>query len=189
MYFTIISLLVTSQGVFAQEEVSESYSFVKNEISLTYDRPITTYMPEDVMLYKKYIYKIQHNREVVYNALNLSDEQIRARENLTLESSKMYDEKFHTMLKESLKLKTLKTANASNKEIHAQEKIVKHIKKDIDKTLKFEDKSFKKILTHDQKSKYSMIRKLERRDYKASKNPKDYYKSNPKMPRFGNPQK
>jgi hypothetical protein len=48
-------------------------------------------------------------------------------------------------------------------------------------------KTFKKCLTNDQKIKYNMIKKLEKEDYKKSKKPKNYYKSNPQMPYFGDP--
>ena len=55
-----------------------------------------------------------------------------------------------------------------------------------DKNLIKKNKELNKILTKEQRAKYSMIRKLQKDDFK--KKEKDYYKSNPKLPKFGNPQ-
>ena len=48
-------------------------------------------------------------------------------------------------------------------------------------------KAFKKCLTHNQRIKYNMIKKLEKNEYKKSRKTKNYYKSNPLMTPFGDP--
>lgn len=143
--------------------------------------------PQDALRYKKLITQFQQKRSLVYNALNLSDEQVLAREELFNNHAPLYEEKFNELIKESYTLKALSLANAGKCEINNQKKVVKNIKEDIDKLIKEEDKNFKKCMTREQRSKYAMIRKLERNDYKAASHQKDYYKSNPKMRPFGNP--
>ena len=136
-----------------------------------------------------YAHHVQKNRATVYNALNLSDDQIKLREDLLKENSPIYNRKFKELNKESHKLKALKGAGASDKEIARQKKVVKNTKKDIKKLMNEENKIFKKSLTREQRSKYSMIKKLEEKDYKNASHKKDYYKSNPKMVPFGDPKK
>lgn len=145
--------------------------------------------PLAAKMYHGYIHKIQRERATVYNALDLSDEQIKLREDILKENSPIYERKFGELTKESYKIKALKEAGASDKEINRQKKVVKNIKKDIDKLLNEENKLYKKSLTREQRSKYAMIKKLERKDYKDACNKKDLYKSNPKMRPFGDPKK
>ena len=146
-------------------------------------------VPQNVKRYQHFVNKVKRERAVVYNALNLSDEQIKERELILKENTPVYEEKFEKLMKESFRLKALKEADASSKEISRQEKVVNSIKKDIEKLLDKENKAFKKCLTREQRSKYSMIQKLERKDYKEACHKKDYYKKNPKMRPFGNPPK
>ena len=103
-------------------------------------------------------------------------------------SSVKYDEKFKNLMVESYKLKALKCAHAGEYEISKQKKVVKNIKKDINKLIKKENKIFEKCLTGEQKAKYSMIKKLERKDFRKVCKEKDYRKANPKLHPFGNPQ-
>ena len=144
--------------------------------------------PPHCMDYKQYIKKIQSERAVVYNALNLTDEQLKVREDIFKENSCLYDEKFKNLMVESYKLKALKCAHAGEYEISKQKKVVKNIKKDINKLIKKENKIFEKCLTGEQKAKYSMIKKLERKDFRKVCKEKDYRKANPKLHPFGNPQ-
>ena len=137
--------------------------------------------------YQSYVNKIQRERATVYNALNLTDEQIRQREELVKENTPIYEEKFEQLTKESKKLYVLKKANSSNSEISKQKKVVKKIKKDIETLLDKENKEYKKCLTRDQRSKYSIIKKLEKKEYKDASHQKDLYKANPQMRPFGNP--
>jgi len=143
--------------------------------------------PQEALLYKQHVLRLQKNRAVVYNALDLTDEQVKNIEECSDTNTAMYETKFNELIKESYTLKALTLADAESCEINQQKKIVKNIKQDIDKLFRNEDKTFKKCLTREQRSKYAMIKKLERKDYKSAKHEKDYYKSNPRMRRFGNP--
>lgn len=143
--------------------------------------------PQDALRYKQHINNLHNRRELIYNALNLSDKQIKEHETIINENTPVYEEKFNNLIKESYTLKALNTANAGKSSVAEQKKTVKNIKSDIDNLYKKENKLFKKSLTREQRSKYSMITKLEKRDYKAVSHQKDYYKSNPKMQPFGNP--
>ena len=143
--------------------------------------------PKEALLYKQHIMHLQRERAVVYNALDLTDEQIKTKEDCAALNAQIYETKFNELIKESYTLKALTLANVDSCEINQQKKIVKNLRQEIDKIFREEDKTFKKCLTREQRSKYSMIKKLERKDYKASKHSKDYYKSNPRMRQFGNP--
>lgn len=143
--------------------------------------------PKEALRYKKYMKTIQQERATVYNALNLTDEQIKLRENMINENSSLYDAKFNELIKESYKVKALKQAGATDREIANQKKVVRNVKKDIESLVNKENKQFKKSLNHDQRAKYAMIKKLEKNDFKEAAHQKDYYKSNPQMRPFGNP--
>ena len=143
--------------------------------------------PQEALRYKKYVKQLQEERAVIYNALNLSDEQIQKREELIKQNALFYEEKFQSLMKESFKLRALKSANVAEPEIIRQRRIVNNIKAEISKMLEDEDKCFKKSLNRQQRSKYSLINKLEQNDFRRQKHQKDYYKSNPQMVPFGNP--
>lgn len=130
---------------------------------------------------------MQHERATIYNALNLTDEQIQKREELLRENNPIFEQKFDLLLKESFKLRALEEGNAPEREIACQKRVVKNIKKDIDKLFSCENKEFQKCLTRLQRSKFKEIQRLEKRDYKREAHQKDYYKSNPQMRPFGNP--
>jgi len=136
--------------------------------------------------YKRYVNRIQQSRATVYNALNLTEEQVKTREELLAKNAKVYDEKFEKLFTESSKLKTLKESNAAEKEIQAQKKVVKALKKDINNLVNKENKEFKKCLTREQRAKFNTIKKLEREScQKAAKHRVDYHKKNPQMSVFG----
>ncbi len=137
--------------------------------------------------YKTYIIRIQQERAIFYNALNLSDEQIQKREEFLQVNSAIYEQKFQELKKESLKLKALKSVGASERDIFCQKNAVRKVKNEIDNLLHEENKAFKKCLTRDQRAKSSMINKLVRLECKRKLHCKNYYKSNPQMKHFGNP--
>jgi len=143
--------------------------------------------PNSAMDYKRYMNRLQSERQTVYNALNLSDEQIQMHEQMMEEKAPFYEQKFNELVKESYKLKSLECASAPDNEINCQKRLVKKIKDSIEKSLDKDNKAFRKCLTQQQRAKYSMIKKLERDDYKKAAHQKDYYKSNPQMRCFGNP--
>lgn len=156
----------------------------KNEVKTDCNK---TDYPKEAVKYKNYIKQLQQDRATVYNALNLTDEQIKVREELIEEYSPYYEQKLDELLKESFRLKSLECANAGKLEINRCKKKIKNIKKDIEKCIKQENEKFIKCLTSLQRSKYNLIKELEERDYKEDAHRKDYYKSNPQMVPFGNP--
>lgn len=177
------SLTTNAQGQNCETKIENNTTLMVNPCELTEDAKA----PQEALKYKKYIQHLEQERATVYNALNLTDEQIQIKENLIKENAPLYEQKFDSLIKESFKLKALRCANASEKELLQQRKVIKKIKKDIEDLLEKENKSFSKSLTRQQKSKYSMIKRLERLDYKRDAKRKDYYKSNPQMVPFGNP--
>lgn len=182
----LVILCAFSEVGFAQGigKSCEKCSPVKN--SSIYSKNLMD-CPQQSIKYTEFIKKVQNERAVVYNALNLTDEQIKVREELFQKNNPCYEKKFEELIKESYKLKALKCANASECDILKQKKVVKGLKKGINNLSRKEDREFRKILSHDQRAKYSMIKKLERKEYKAAAHQKDYYKSNPRLPHFGNP--
>lgn len=179
LLLVFVCLVLTIPSVLAQCSCSESNTAVESSKSVNY--------PKEAAKYKKYIKHIQQDRATVYNALNLSDAQIQKREDLMKENNPIYEQKFDCLMRESFKLQAIENAGATDKEINSQKKVVSSIKKDIKNTLNKENKAFRKCLNGQQKAKYSMIKKLERRDYNRDLKQKDYYKSNPQMRPFGNP--
>lgn len=175
----IISLVICMASFFPTVQAIEiqASTLAKSEISA----------PQEAFRYKQHINALHQKRSLIYNALCLSDDQIKEYETMVTGNSQLYETEFNKLIKESYTLKSLESAGAERQDIAAQKKIVKQIKSDIDELYKKENKAFKKCLTREQRSKYAMITKLERKDYKAVSHKKDYYKSNPKMQPFGNP--
>ena len=178
LLFIFLCLVVGVSSVNAQCACSGA----KMSVQKTCDK--SSNAPQEAQLYKKYIKHVQQDRASVYNALNLSDAQIQKREDLMQEYNPLYEQKFDCLLKESFKLQAMQSSNAPETELASQRRVIKNIKK----TLNKETKCFRKSLNGQQKAKYSMIKKLERRDFKRDLHQKDYYKSNPQMRPFGNPQ-
>ena len=143
---------------------------------------------ENTTVYKKYVINIQRNREIIDNALNLSDEQIKIRKEILEQNDICFEEKILDIEQECARLSAMKKANVSNIEIRKQRKIIQNKQKQIEDLLHKENKEFSKCLTKEQRAKLYNIEKLARHDYKKSyKKNKDYYKTNPKMQKFGNP--
>lgn len=146
-------------------------------------------LDDDLKFYKNFADQVKKERSAISNALQLSEEQAKCRVELIRENSAVLEEKFRTLYEENIKLKTLKAQNASREAIKAQQKNVNCVKKEIKAVIDKENKDFKKILDHEQRSKLNMILKLERKSVKSCQNPKNYYKSNPKMRPFAMPKK
>ena len=143
--------------------------------------------PESVMSYGEYIEKLQKERAIIYNALNLSDEQIQIYEDMMSESVPCYENRFNNLMKECYKLKAMQDANANECDILRQRRVVKNLKNNLEKSFNKDTNTFKKCLNSQQRAKYSMIKKLAHDDIKKASHKKDYYKSNPQMLPFGNP--
>ncbi len=143
--------------------------------------------PDWVMYFQNYVINRQSNRAVIYNALNLTDEQRIKYKQITEKDDAYYKKYFDELVCQTFELKALKEAKAPIGETYEQKRIVKKITRDIKKISRQEDRELKKILTRKQISKYSMIKKLERHDLKKEYHPKDYYKYNKQMQFFGDP--
>lgn len=146
-------------------------------------------MDDDLRFYKNFADQVRKERSAVSNALQLTEEQAKCRVELIRENSVVLEEKFRKLYDENLKLKALKAENASKEVIREQEKNINCVKKEINAVVDKENKDFKKILDRQQRSKLSMIQKLQRKSIKAARHPKNYYKSNPKMRPFAMPKK
>lgn len=109
--------------------------------------------------------KIKIERNTIYNALNLTSEQIKQKD---ATEEKRYAELEPVLRKYCLCHKKLNEIKKSknDKEIKTVEKELDSLKKDIKNISNKYDKSLKKILTSDQKSKYDMVRKLKRAEIK-----------------------
>ena len=140
---------------------------------------------DDLKFYKNYAESVKKERAAVVNALQLTEEQVQKRNELMYENSILLEENYKKLYRETLKLNNLKTQKANSKEISSQEKNITCLKKEINSIVKNENKQFKKILDRDQRAKLKTIQKLQNKSIKDLNNPKDYYKSNPKMRPFG----
>ena len=128
--------------------------------------------------------EMKKERLAISNALQLTDEQARLRDELVKNNSQILNEKFYNLYLEKKDLKLLKFENASAQVIKEKENNVKIICDEIGDIIKQENKDYKKILDHQQRSKLRMIEKLQRKTLKDSKKQKDYKKYNPKMREF-----
>ncbi len=177
IFFSLFVLIFISQVcTFAQFEYfcnqkCEKYNNIQNSVTS----------------YKEFLDKFEYNRATVYNALNLSDCQIKAWEEIVNKNMPLYENKFKILLKENYRLNALKCSKSSEYEIYKQKRVINNIKKEISGIFSKENKEFKKILNSQQRAKYSMIVKLEKDDYKKASHKKDYYKSNSGLKSFGNP--
>ena len=121
------------------------------------------------------------DKNILSNVLNLSGKQI--------ELNKEFLEKddcpglYLQLEKEKAMLKCMDGCPVL--EIAKQKLKIKKLEKNLKSQIKNEGKNFKKTLTRSQRSKYSMINKLQREE--VNKHEYDYYKNNPQMPYFGNP--
>lgn len=176
--FGAIFLLIVS-------EISYAYEKNTQEGIINCNRKVGENL---VVGYGEYIHRLEHDRSVVYNALNLSDEQIQIYEDMIASQIPCYEEKFNQLVQENYKLRAMQIAKSNEYDIIKQQMVVNKIRKELEKTFDKDTKSFKKCLTSDQRAKYSMIKKLQHDDVKKASHKKDYFKSNPQMNRFGNPE-
>lgn len=128
--------------------------------------------------------EMRKERWAISNALQLTDEQAKLRDELVKNTSQVLNEKFYNLYLEKTNLKLLKYENASEKVIKAQEDKVEDLYNEIGDIIKQENKDYKKILDHPQRSKLRMIEKLQRKTLKDSKKQKNYKKYNPKIREF-----
>lgn len=109
--------------------------------------------------------KIKGQREVIYNSLALTQEQLKKVDELEAKRYNDLEPKLRKLCCAKGKLKNLnENSSSTDKEIKAAQKELNKVRKDIKKTSKKYDSQLKKILTHDQWAKYLIIRKLKQKD-------------------------
>ena len=112
------------------------------------------------------IEKIKVERNAIYNALNLTPEQIKKKNDLDEKRYKELQPKLKQFCVERRALKDLESKKADAKTIKTAQDKLDSTKNDIKKISSKYDKEFKKLLTSEQKSKYNTIIKLTRADLK-----------------------
>ena len=112
------------------------------------------------------IEKIKVERNSIYNALSLTPEQIKKKNDLDEKRYKELQPKLKQFCVERRALKDLESKKADAKTIKTAQDKLDSTKNDIKKISSKYDKEFKKILTSEQKSKYNTIIKLTRADLK-----------------------
>ena len=111
--------------------------------------------------------KIKAERNTIYNALNLTPEQMQKKDCIEKKRYEALEPELKNLCLSRKKLKDLQAAkSADSKLINSAQKEVNVARKEIKSISNKYDKEFKKILTSEQKSKYNMIRKLKRADLK-----------------------
>ena len=168
-----VCLLITICQSYPQEECKSANVYQS-----------TNQIADDFRFYKNYAEQVKKERAAVANALQLSEDQAKKFLQLTLDTDKVLNEKFNQLYDANLKLRMLKSDNNNSKIISEQQNYINNIKCEIKKIIEEENKKFTKILNHEQRSKFKMIKKLQRKSINSAKHPKNYYKSNPKMREF-----
>lgn len=125
---------------------------------------------------------IRKERHSMYNALNLTEEQVKCVLAIEKKVEFELDSLFLNLCMEHGKLEQLKCEKAERSVISAQKEKVKCIENEIDRITKACDKEFEATLSCDQLAKYHMLKKLEKNDLKALAKPK---KVNPDVRIFG----
>ncbi len=184
--FLLICLAFISLQCFAQENQCSIESNYSADNSLCNSEPSSL---NNFQSYRSFAEQIKKERAAISNALGLTEDQMKCRIDILRKNSMILEEKFRALYNENCKLNNLKAQNASKKEIKAQEEKIDSVKDEIEVIIKEENEEFVKVLDRQQRSKLSMIQKLERSAAKDRQKPKDYYKSNPKMRPFAMPTK
>lgn len=161
LLFSVLCIIMTCPMTFADDNANAT---VENTLSS---------MISDGDFSPQLINKIKTERNAIYNALNLTTEQVRKKDDI---ESRRYKELAPALKKLCLDKKKLKELSGDKAEENA---VIASVKKDLTEARKEiraiskkYDKEFKKILNREQKSKYSMIRKLKRAEYKKMKKEK-----------------
>ena len=151
----VIGLLVSCPMVYANDEDVSIETEVTNSAIIKGD-----YTPQ-------LIEKIKIERNTIYNALNLTADQIRKKDEIEVKRYQDLEPEIKKLCLTRQKIKDIATDKTccKNDKIAAQKEL-ESVKKSIKTISNRYDKEFKKILTSEQKSKYNMIRKLKRADLK-----------------------
>ena len=106
------------------------YNFAIGNENITNNNqnPFQCHCVDEAIRYKNYISTIQKGRAILYNALDLTDEQIKYRENIITNNSPTFDCYFNKLLLECYRYKALKSANVNYLELNNQKKVIEKIK-------------------------------------------------------------
>ncbi len=189
---TLLCFIFTGQLILANPD--SDYKIVVNNGDKVKDAKFSPYKPreifaDDLKFNRNFADQVKKERAAVSNALGLSEEQAKARVEMTRKNTALLEGKFRVLYEENYRLKLLKYENASKSDIETQEQKINAVKRDIKSVIEQENKDFYKILDREQRSKLKMIQKLHRKAMKESAKQKNYYKSNPKMRPFALPEK
>lgn len=111
------------------------------------------------------IEKIKLQRNTIYNALNLSPKQVKAKDEIEKKRYLELEPELKNLCIYSKQFKDAKVMD-DNAKVCDLEKKLKTTRENIQKISAKYDKDFEKILNSDQRAKYRMIRKLKRNDLK-----------------------
>ncbi|MBP3924008.1 hypothetical protein J6E39_02055 [bacterium] len=127
-----------------------------------------------------------NQRASVYNTLNLSEAQVKTKDELEKQRYKSLGEKYIELDQEEYVLRQMRAGNSSKNAILRQETCVRNIADDIEKINKKYDKEFIKSLSNEQRSKYHNIKRLQNRELKEEiSNVKRKYLQDKKLRTFG----
>ncbi len=127
-----------------------------------------------------------NERATLYNVLNLSNDQQKCKDVIDQKRYEELGKLFKEYQQEEYVLsKMCEHSGASEFAVKKQEKVIKNIKKEMQKTADKYDKEFKSILSSEQKAKYNTVTKMKRKEIKYCMNDKAFYKRDPKLRPFG----
>lgn len=149
-----IFAILTSTSVFAEEPVKQPSPCDVTTVTEQYDY---SYQLMD---------RIKKQRDTIYNALNLTQEQVKCKNEIEKKRYIELEPALQKLCLEIKQLKDLKARCADKKTICKQERALDCTRREIQQISAKYDRELMKILTQDQRSKYSMIRKLKRCDLK-----------------------
>lgn len=151
--FGLLAIL-TSSAVFAEEQADTPSPCDVTTVSEQYNY---SYQLMD---------RIKKQRDTIYNALNLTQEQVKCKNEIEKKRYIELEPALQKLCVQIKQLKDLKARCADRTTICRQEKELNCTRKEIQQISAKYDRELMKILTQDQRSKYSMIRKLKRSDLK-----------------------
>ncbi len=126
-----------------------------------------------------------NERETMYNVLNLTQDQIKCKNQIDKERYQELDVVFNQLMQEKYVLKKLCENGADTASVKKQEKIIDTYEKKLKDTADKYDEEFLSILNSEQRSKYKTVKKMARKEIKYCQKNKAFYKRDPKLRPFG----
>lgn len=117
-------------------------------------------------VYPKNCERLYNDKCVMYNALNLTCEQQKYKEELDKEKCEKLSQELPALYLAQDRLKLLENSNAPKDEIIKQKRNIKALEKRINKINRYYERKFKSKLCGLQKSKYHEIERLQNREIK-----------------------